>query len=74
MVTINVYMKDGRTFSYDVENVAKAREHAYRIVTECFRNNENGIMEYYPPERVFKVAFAMPERDMMAIKYKAEAK
>ncbi len=73
MVTINVYMKDGRVFKYDVKDIAKAREHAYRIVTECFRNNDNGIMEYYPTERIFKVTFSMPEKDTMANKYQAIA-
>ena len=73
MTTINVYMQDGRVFSYDVEDSIKAREHAHRIITEGWRNVVNGVMEYYPVHQLVKVTFKAPD-DMMAKKYEGKAK
>ena len=74
MTTINVYMLDGRVYKYEVSDIAKAREHSYRITTEGFHNNDNGVMEYYPVHRIYKVTFNMPENDMLATKYQANGK
>ena len=57
MVTVNVYMQDGRVFGYDVSNSTKAREHAHRIITNGWRNVTDGVMEYYPIHQVLKVTF-----------------
>lgn len=65
---INVYLQDGRVFSYDVVDSVKAREHAHRIITLGWRNVANGMMEYYPVHQVVKVTFEEPD-DMMAKKY-----
>ena len=68
MIQINIYMEDGRTFSYDVANAVKAREHAHRIVNYGWRNIVDGVMEYYPTHQINKVTFEAP-KDMMATKY-----
>ena len=70
MTTINVYMQDGRVFKYDVINMAKAREHAHRIITSGWRNVTDGIMEYYPVHQVLKVTFVY-EEDELGTKYEA---
>lgn len=69
--TINVYMQDGRVFNYQVANVAKAREHAHRIITEGWRNVTDGVMEYYPTHQVLKVTFNY-EEDFLGTKYEAQ--
>lgn len=71
MTEINVYMQDGRVFSYNVADPVKAREHAHRIITLGWRNVVNGIMEYYPVHQILKVTFASPE-DLMATKYEGK--
>ena len=72
-VRVNVYMQDGRMFSYEVANGVKAREHAHRIVTLGWRNVVDGVMEYYPVHQVLKVAFADP-KDEMSNKYEARSR
>ena len=67
-MTINVYMIDGRVFSYDVANAVKAREHAHRIVNHGWRNAVDGVMEYYPVHQVLKVTWPTPD-DLMSTKY-----
>jgi hypothetical protein len=69
---ILVYMQDGRVFSYNVNGASKAREHAHRIITEGWRNNEEGVMCYYPVHQVLKVKFDMPDKDMLAGAYFAK--
>lgn len=71
MVTINVYMQDGRVFRYKVEDGVKAREHAHRIVNYGWRNVEKGVMCYYPVHQVLKVTFQY-EADMLGTKYEAQ--
>ena len=68
MVKINVYMQDGRVFSYEVINAVKAREHAHRIVTLGWRIMTDGVMEYYPVHQVLKVTFPDP-KDELSLKY-----
>ncbi|MBT6050794.1 MAG: hypothetical protein HOG49_28665 [Candidatus Scalindua sp.] len=72
-ITINVYMQDGRVFKYEVSDSAVAREHAHRIITEGWRNVENGIMSYYPVHQVLKVSFEMEKLDVLAGKYHASS-
>lgn len=69
MVTINVYMQDGRVFSYDVDDVAKAREHCHRIINYGWRNTEGDMMCYYPVHQVLKATFNMKNKDTLAEKY-----
>jgi len=69
MVKMNVYLVDGRVYSYDVLDDAKGREHAHRIVTNGWRNTEGGVMCYYPTWQVLKVTFDMQEPDLLAEKY-----
>lgn len=71
MITINVYMQDGRVFKYDVVNGNKAREHAHRIITTGWRNVTNNIMEYYPVHQILKVAFTDP-KDELSTKYEGK--
>lgn len=71
MVKVNVYMEDGRVFSYDVANAVKAREHAHRIVNYGWRNAVDGIEEYYPTHQINKVTFPDP-KDLMSTKYEGE--
>lgn len=54
-MTVNVYMDDGRVFEYDVVDSAKAREHAYAIVTTGYRHATELEFEHYPPHRIMKV-------------------
>ncbi len=74
MTTINVYLQDGRVFSYDVANDTKAREHAHRIINYGWRNVEECVMCYYPVHQVLKVTFDMPDKDTLAGKYCATSK
>ncbi len=73
MTTVNVYLQDGRVFTYEVEDSVKAREHAHRIINYGWRNAVNGTMEYYPVHQVLKVTFKHP-KDMMSVKYEGKAK
>lgn len=73
MTTVNVYMQDGRVFSYEVEDSVNAPEHANRIVTNGWRNVTNGVVEYYPVHQILKVTFASPD-DMMSKKYEGKKK
>lgn len=66
---INVYLQDGRIFTYQVADCAKAREHAHCIVTRGWRNCVNGIMEYYPVHQVLKVTWNNND-DYLSSKYK----
>ena len=72
MIKLIVYMQDGRTFSYEVANTIKAREHAHRIITAGWRNIEGQDMVYYPVHQVLKVKFEMKEKDKLATEYQAK--
>lgn len=54
---VNVYLDDGRIFSYNVDSPAKAREHSRAIVVDGYRHTDNSTatMEHYPPHRIVKV-------------------
>ena len=53
---VNVYLDDGRVFSYDVPNPGKAREHAAAIIKGGYRHNDgDGEFEHYPSWRILKV-------------------
>ena len=72
MITIKVYLQDGRVDNYDVSDAKKAREHAHRIINYGWRNvNTEGIMEYYPVHQIVKVTFPDPQ-DEMSKKYEAK--
>ena len=68
-IRITIYMQDGRTYSYFVDDAIKAREHAHRIVNYGWRNIEGTKMCYYPIHQVLKVTFPMPLRDRLATEY-----
>lgn len=55
---IQVYMDDGRVFSYDVESPEKVREHADAIIKTGYRHNDGKVFEHYPPHRISKVKSA----------------
>jgi hypothetical protein len=63
MVEVLVYLEDGNTTSYEVADVYKAVEHAFRIINEGWRNEsvEGRWMEYYVPEETLKVVIKVPE-------------
>jgi hypothetical protein len=71
MIDVNVYMQDGRVFTYQVSDAIKAREHAHRIVNYGWRNAINGVMEYYPVHQVLKVTWPA-SADYMSSKYKGQ--
>jgi len=71
MIDVNVYMQDGRVFTYQVEDSIKAREHAHRIINYGWRNIVNDVMEYYPIHQVIKVTFIAPG-DLLSTKYEAK--
>lgn len=54
---IDIYMDDGRVFSYNVESADKVREHAAAIISAGYRHSEEqtGIWEWYPPHRILKI-------------------
>lgn len=57
-VTVAVYVDDGRVFTYQVANAAKAREHSHAIVMTGYRHSsedEPGVLEHYGPYRINKV-------------------
>jgi len=66
---IKVYLIDGRVYEYFVDNSTKAREHAHRIITNGWRNCEEGRECYYPVWQILKVTFDMPQKDELAGKY-----
>jgi len=72
MTDVVVYLQDGRTRTYQVENCIKAREHAHRIVNYGWRDIENGVMCYYPTHQVLKVKFKMDKLDKLATEYEAK--
>ena len=72
MVTIQVYMQDGRTFHYDVKDSPKAREHAHRIINYGWRNIEDGKFCYYPVHQILKVCWAAEEVGGLENKYFAK--
>jgi hypothetical protein len=63
-VTIQVYLDDGRVYTYDVGNTDKAREHATAIIQGGYRHNDGTVFEHYPPHRILKVKVdaAVPTR------------
>ncbi len=53
---VQVYLDDGRIFEYEVDTMAKAREHTSAIIKTGYRHNPgSGYMEHYPPHRLLKV-------------------
>lgn len=57
MLTVSVYIDDGRVFEYDVSDGLKGREHASAIVKTGYRHTPEGTndLEWYPPYRIVKV-------------------
>lgn len=56
MLTISVYLDDGRVFQYSVRDAGKAREHCAAIVSGGYRHNDGkGEFEHYPAHRILKV-------------------
>lgn len=56
--TIEVYLDDGRVFTYDVANESKVREHSSAIINTGYRHNDGTVFEHYPPHRISKVKCA----------------
>lgn len=54
---VSVYMRDGRVFEYDVSSPLRAREHAWKIITEGYRHTppDTDDLEWYPPHAIDKV-------------------
>lgn len=55
MFQVNVYIDDGRVFTYEVDSPGKVREHASAIVMTGYRHNDGAVFEHYPPHRILKV-------------------
>jgi hypothetical protein len=62
-IIIEVYLDDGRVYSYNVTGADKAREHAAAIVKDGYRHNNGTVFEHYPPHRVLKVKVTGGEID-----------
>ena len=61
-VKIYVYIDTGNVFTYEVEDEAKAREHAAAIIATGYRsirktNTEH--MDWFPPHRINKVTLKL---------------
>jgi hypothetical protein len=54
-VKIEVYLDDGRVFSYEVKDPARAREHSHAIALTGYRHNDGEVFEHYPPHRISKI-------------------
>ena len=52
---LQIYLDDGRVFSYDLESHEKIREHATAIIKGGYRHNDGAVFEHYPPHRILKV-------------------
>lgn len=54
---VEIYMDDGRVFSYEVETADKVREHASAIIATGYRHSDEktGLWEWYPPYRILKI-------------------
>ena len=52
---LDIYVDDGRIFSYNVSTPEKVREHASSIISGGYRHNDGEIFEHYPPHRILKV-------------------
>lgn len=72
MITLWIYMQDGRTYSYKVKDVQKAREHAHRIINYGWRNLEGEEMCYYPIHQILKVKFNVVDKDKLMTEYEAQ--
>lgn len=55
MYKVEVYLDDGRVFSYEVSSPEKVREHASAIISGGYRHNDGKVFEHYPPHRILKV-------------------
>ena len=57
MTSILVYLEDGNVDSYEVIDIRKAVEHAFRIINEGWRNEsqDKHWMVYHVPEEILKV-------------------
>jgi len=52
---VNVYLDDGRVFSYTVSSAEKAREHSHAIIMTGYRHATEEYFEHYGPHRILKV-------------------
>ena len=54
---IEIYLDDGRVFSYSVPSESKVREHAGAILKTGYRHSPEGeeYWEWYPPHRILKI-------------------
>jgi len=57
MITMQVYLVDGRVFEYDIEGTEdKIREHAHAIISNGYRHSDGKtFFEAYPPHSILKV-------------------
>jgi hypothetical protein len=52
---VQIYLDDGRVYSYYVTGHDKVREHMHAIITYGYRHNDGKTFEYYPVHRIVKV-------------------
>ena len=54
---IEIYLDDGRVFSYNVVSAEKVREHASAIIQNGYRHSSSSdnSWEWYPAHRILKV-------------------
>lgn len=57
-IAIHVYLDNGVVYTYEVETIASAREHAAAIVKDGYRSvsaEEPDVLTHFPPHRILKV-------------------
>lgn len=62
MIKVLVYLEDGNVVSYEVTDVHKAMENAFRVVNEGWRTKSCNTlwMVYHVPENILKIVIQVP--------------
>ena len=63
-----VYFKNGNVFTYEVENIIKAREHAEKIWQTGFRQKIGNRLEWFGIHYIDKICWDWKE-DFLSKKY-----
>ena len=55
MAKIQVYLKSGVVYEYEVASSTKAREHCYKIMKEGYRHNDGVEFVWFKPHWIDKI-------------------
>lgn len=70
MIKLQIYLKDGNVFGYEVENAWKAREHAQKIWETGLRcQTEEDEHTWYGPHWIDKIKWIGEDNSYLAKKY-----